>query len=88
MHVSGKVLDRIIGWLRRDFESVFKDRSGKLKVHQGKVYTYLGMTLDFSTKYQVKILMVEFVKELIAAWKKAAPKFDDVGFKKLQAKCG
>jgi hypothetical protein len=46
------------------------------------------MTLDFSMKYQVKILMVEFVKELFAAWEKAAPKFDNVGFKKVQAKRG
>jgi hypothetical protein len=59
-----------------------------LKVHQGKVHTYLGMTLDFSTKHQVKILMVEYVKELIAAWEKAAPKFKDEGFKKEQAKRG
>jgi hypothetical protein len=32
--------------------------------------------------------MVEFVKELIAAWEKAAPKFDDEEFKKVQAKLG
>ncbi len=88
LHVLGKVLDRIIGWLRRDFESVFDDRSGKLKEHQGKAHTYLGMTLDFSTKYQVKILMVEFVKELIAAWEKAAPKFNNEGFKNVREKRG
>jgi hypothetical protein len=88
LHVSGKVLDHIIGWLHRDFESVFEDGSRKLKEHQGKVHTYLGMTLDFSTKYQFKILMVEFVKELIAAWEKAAPKFDNEGFKKVHAKRG
>jgi hypothetical protein len=86
LHFSGKVLDRIIGWLRREFESVFEDGSGKLKEHQGKVHTYLGMTLDFSRKYQVKISMVTFVKELIAAWEKAAPKFDDESLRKVQAK--
>ena len=46
------------------------------------------MTLDFSTKYQVKISMVEFVKELIAEWEKAAPKYDNEGFKKVQTKRG
>ncbi len=55
LYVSGKVLDRIIGWLCRDFENVFKEGSRKLKEHRGKVHTYLGMTLDFSTKYQAKI---------------------------------
>jgi hypothetical protein len=67
---------------------VFEDGSGKLKVHQGKVHTYLGMKLDFSTKHQVKILMVKYVKELIPVWEKAAPKFDNEGFKKVQAKSG
>jgi hypothetical protein len=56
-HKSTKVLDRIIKWLRQDFEKVFEDGSGKLKVHQGKVHEYLSMTLDFSTKHLVKILM-------------------------------
>jgi len=50
------------------------------------VHTYLGMTLDFSRKHQVKILMVEFVKELIAVWDKAAPKFDNEGFEIVQTK--
>ena len=86
LHVSGKVLDRIIEWLRRNFESVFKDGCRKLKEHQSKMHTYLGMTLDFSMKYHVKILMVEFVEELITVWEKAAPKFDDEGFKQVQAK--
>ncbi len=57
-HKSTKVLYQIIEWLRQDFEKVFKDGSGKLKVHQGKVHEYLGMTLDFSTKHLLKILMV------------------------------
>ena len=40
-------------------------------------------------KDQVKILMVEFVKEFIAVWvwEKAAPKFNNEGFEKVQAKC-
>jgi hypothetical protein len=66
-HKSTKVLDQIIKWLRKDFEIVFEDRTGKLKVHRGKVHEYLGMTLDYSTKHQVKISMEEYVKALIAA---------------------
>jgi hypothetical protein len=31
--------------------------------------------------------MVEIVKVLIAAWDKAAPKFKDEGFEKVQTKC-
>ena len=32
-HKSTNVLDQIIEWLRRDFERVFEDGTGKLKVH-------------------------------------------------------
>ncbi len=42
----------------------------------GNIHKYLGMTLDFTTKYQVKILMVEYVKDIISTWEKA-PKLDD-----------
>ena len=58
----------MIKWLWRDFEKVFKDGTGKLKAHQGKVHEYLGMTLDFSSKHQVKILMVDYVKATIKVW--------------------
>ncbi len=46
------------------------------------------MTLDFSTKHLVKILMEEYVKALIAAWDKAAPKVDKGGFELVQSKRG
>ena len=87
-HKSSNVLDQIIKWLRRVFERVFEDGTGKLKVHQGKVHEYLGMTLDFSTKHQVKILMEEYVKALIAAWDKAKPKVDEDGFELMKSKRG
>ena len=72
-HVSSKVIDNIIDWLRCDYESIFENGSGEMKVHRGKVHKYLGMTLDFSTKKQVKISMIDYIKEIIDAWDKAAP---------------
>ena len=36
-----------------------------MKVSRGKVHKYLGMTLDFTTKGQVKISMVDYVKEVV-----------------------
>ena len=59
-----------------------------MKVHQGKVHEYLGMTLDFSTKHQVKILMEEYVKALIAAWDEAEAKVDADGFELVKSKRG
>ena len=69
-HVSKRVIDQEIEWLRKDYESIFEDGSGKMKVSRGKVHKYLGMILDFTTKGQVKVSMVDYVKEVIQAWVK------------------
>ena len=58
-----------------------------MKVSRGKVHKYLGMILDFTTKGQVKISMIEYVKEVAAAWDKATKKMDD-GFTTVQSKRG
>ena len=59
-----------------------------MKVHLGEVHEYLGTTLDFSTKHQVKISMEQYVKALIAAWDKAAPKVNEDGFELVNSKHG
>ena len=51
-HIDSKVLDDTIEWLRQDYESIFEDGSGKMKVSQGQKHKYLGMDLDFSTPGQ------------------------------------
>ena len=84
-HVSKKVVDETIEWLRKDYQSIFEDGSGKMKINCGKVHKYLGMTLDFTDKGTVKISMVDYVKEVIAAWDKA-PKPADDGFSVVQPK--
>lgn len=61
-HKSPKVVSKFIQWLRSEYESIFEDGSGKMKVSRGKVHDYLSMILDFSTKGQVKISMFEYVK--------------------------
>ena len=57
-------------------------------MHRGRVHEYLGMTLDYSTKQQVKILMEEYVNALIAVCDKAAPKVNKDGFELVQSKRG
>ena len=79
-HVDSKVLDDTIEWLRDEFESVFEDGSGKMKVHQGKVLKYLGMTLDFSKKKKVKVSMFDYVHEIISAWDAVKEMKDREGF--------
>ena len=78
-HISKKIVNNIIEWLWKNYESIFEDGSGKMKVSCGKVHKYLGMMFDFTTKQRVKISMVEYMKELILAWEKA-PKLDNDGF--------
>jgi hypothetical protein len=75
-HASKKVINQTIEWLWKDYESIFEDSSGKMKVSRGNTHKYLGMNLDFSTKGQVKISMIEYVKEVIAAWDRAKEKKD------------
>jgi len=86
-HVSQEVIDQMVERLRKDYESIFEDGSGKMKVQHGKVHKYLGMTLDFTTKHQVRISMVDYVKEIIQAWDAAESKHGD-GFVKVQSKRG
>ena len=45
------------------------------------------MMLDFTTKGQVKISMVDYVKEVVAAWDNA-PQHNDDGFTAVQPKRG
>jgi hypothetical protein len=62
-HKKPKTMDKMIEWLRQEYESVFEDGSGKMMVSQGKLHAYLGMTLDYTTRGQVKITMLDFVDE-------------------------
>jgi len=79
-----KVIDDIIAWLRKDYKSILEDGSREMKVNQGKVHKYLGMNLDFSNKHKVKITVVEYVKEIIAAWDKAATKINQDSFETMR----
>ena len=67
-HVSSKVNDALIEELRKDYESIFEDGYGAMSVSRGLVHTYLGMTIDFSTKGQCKVSMPTYIKETLAAF--------------------
>lgn len=72
-HVETDEVTKIIELLRRDYESIFEDGSGKMKISRGKVHIYLGMKFDFSVKGQVQISMLDYVEEIILAFEKADP---------------
>jgi hypothetical protein len=74
-HRKSKVMDKMIEWLRQEYESIFfEDGSGQMMVSRGKVPTYLGMILDYTIRGQVKIMMINYVDEILSAFDKADPK--------------
>jgi hypothetical protein len=73
-HRKKTVMDRMTGYLRQEYESIFEYRSGAMTVGRGKIHKYLGMTLDCSVSGQVKITMLDYVNEILAAFDKAEPK--------------
>ena len=54
-HVLTKVVTRMPSWLKKTYEQLFSDGSGKMKINRGKIHEYLGMTLDFSISGEGKI---------------------------------
>jgi hypothetical protein len=73
-HRKKTVMDRMIGYLPQEYESIFEDGSGAMTVSQGKIHKYLGMTLEYSVPGQVKITMLDYVNDILAAFDKAEPK--------------
>jgi hypothetical protein len=66
-------MDDMIGWLKKEYEQIFDDGSGKMTVRRGKVHTYLGMKLDYTVHGIVKISMLEFLDEILAGFEKEDP---------------
>jgi hypothetical protein len=76
-HRRTKVMDSMIEYLRQEYEIIFEDGSGAMTVSRGKIHKYLGMTLDYAVRGQVKITMFEYVNEILTAFDKAEPKGGD-----------
>jgi hypothetical protein len=57
-HVKSSVNDGIIAWLLQEYESIFTDGSGKMKVARGRVHIYVGMTMYFTVDKVVKVTMI------------------------------
>ena len=73
-HQDSKVNDEFINTLRDEYESVFEDGSKIMKSSRVKLHDYLGMTLDYSVKGQVKITMLDYINEILEYLDKEEPK--------------
>jgi hypothetical protein len=75
-HVSTRVVTRLGLWLKKTYERLFRDGSGKMKISRGKVHDYLGMNLDYTTAGEVKVTMIPYVNEMIADFRQHDPNPD------------
>jgi hypothetical protein len=73
-HIDAKANDKMIEWLRQEYENIFEDGSGEMTVSRGKVHTYLGMKLDYTIPGQVSVTMFDYIKDIIDTFEKAEPK--------------
>jgi len=60
-HVEGAVLEELLGKL----DGVYGSKEAPLTVTRGKVHEYLGMTLDFSIDGKCKIVMKDYIEEML-----------------------
>lgn len=59
-HEDPAVNNELISW--------FSEKYGKLSpltVHRGRVHNYLGMTLDFTTKGEVRVTMFDYIERML-----------------------
>ena len=73
-HKDQKENNKMIKYLKKKYESIFEDGSGKMTVSRGKVHTYLGMTIDYTKRGQVAVTMFDYLKECVAIFDKVDPK--------------
>jgi hypothetical protein len=85
LHITSKVVDKTIEWLQSEFNDVFKDGTGQMKVHCGKTHKYLGMSFDFSHPNQCRITMIDYVDEIVVTYDKAPKDLSD-GFNAVPKK--
>ena len=77
LRVSTKVVDKAIGQLQTEYESIFKDGSGAMKVCRGKSYKYLGMALGYSNKGEFCVTMCDYLDRILGTFDKAVKKHGD-----------
>ena len=78
-------MDATIEWLRKEYEVIFYDRSGAMKVRCGKVHEYVGMQMDFSTKGEVHITMPKHLDNAVETFENAQVNFSE-GFIEVKRK--
>ena len=64
-HKKKEVVDSLIEWLR----TMYEDKEiGEIKRSRGTKHDYLGMELDFGTKGEVQIKMMQYVEDMVKSF--------------------
>jgi hypothetical protein len=75
-HRSSKVVDETIEWLRAEYEVIFEDGTGAMKVRRGKVHDYVGMRMDYTTKGEVHLTMPKHIEDVLATFNNSRSKVE------------
>jgi hypothetical protein len=75
-HRSSKVVDETIEWLRAEYEVIFEDGTGGMKVRRGKVHDYVGMRMDYTTKGEVHLTMPKHIEDVLATFENSRTKVE------------
>ena len=74
LHKLVKVVDNVILWFQTEYESIFEDGLGAMKVHRGKHHTYLGMALVYLHKGGCRITIDNYLDGILHTLDKAVKK--------------
>jgi hypothetical protein len=66
----------MIEWLRAEYEVIFEDGTGAMKVRRGKVHDYVGMRMDYTTKGQVHLTMPKHIEDVLATFENSRTKVE------------
>ena len=56
-HADHRQVTKMIKWIERRYR--------KMQVSRGKLYSHLGMVLDYSTPGEVKVDMIKYIKDTV-----------------------
>ena len=56
--------------LKKTYDIIFEDGSGKMKISRGGIHEYFYMILDLSEPGEVKINMIPFIEEIVKDFSK------------------
>jgi hypothetical protein len=62
-HIDSKMIDKFVLWVKTTYGEI-----GDVKVTRRKIHDYLGMKLNFTTKGQVSIDMIDYIESMIATF--------------------